>query len=236
MLAPACGWRGRAQPVGEHGADADEPRGDHVGRNVEHATGVHIVEPLAIDEEQRETLLRRQAREEARGRAHRPHRRKLGEALLVDLRLPHRVGVVAELGEPLAVNLGEGPAVERPAPLIAMLLGEHEMKRAAKQRGRLRPLADEEIGEALEPRQHGDEPRPYGVVEFFCLHLRSPPPRSRECWLTREHPTRIKRIAYLREVRTRRPRGARQKALALGCKLPNLCASTGVFVYVSRAP
>ena len=108
---------------------------------------------------------------------------ELGEAFLVDLRLPHRVGVIAELGEPLAVNLGEGPTVERPSPLIAMLLGEHEMKRAAKERGRLRPLADKEIGEALEPRQHGDEPRPYGIVEFFCLHARSPPPRSRECRL-----------------------------------------------------
>ena len=31
---------GCVQPVGEHGADADEARGDHVGRDVEHAAGV----------------------------------------------------------------------------------------------------------------------------------------------------------------------------------------------------
>lgn len=57
-----------------------------------------------------------------------------------------------------------------------MLLGEHEMKRAAKERSRLGPLADKEIGEALEPRQHGDEPRPYGIMEFFCLHRAVPRP------------------------------------------------------------
>jgi hypothetical protein len=50
------------------------------------------------------------------------------------------------------------------------------MKRATKERGRLLPLADKEIGEALEPRQHGDEPRPYGIMEFLCPHLGSPPP------------------------------------------------------------
>ncbi len=55
-----------------------------------------------------------------------------------------------------------------------MLLGQHQLKRTAKERGRFTPLADEKIGEALEPRQHGNEPRPYRIVEFLCLHLAPP--------------------------------------------------------------
>ncbi len=175
MLALACGCAVALSRSAKIGADADQPRGDHVGRYVEHAAGVHIVEPLAVDEEQRETLLRGKAREEARRQRIARHRRT-SSAKLASSTFACPIGSAwsPSSASHCPVNLGEGPTVERPAPLIAMLLGEHEMKRAAKERGRLPPLADEEIGEALEPRQHGDEPRPYGVVEFLCLHLAVP--------------------------------------------------------------
>jgi hypothetical protein len=57
-----------------------------------------------------------------------------------------------------------------------VLLGKHADKRAAKESLALFFLADKNVGEALEPRQHGDEPRPYGIMEFLCPHLASPPP------------------------------------------------------------
>ena len=44
-----------------------------------------------------------------------------------------------------------------------------------KQRGAFLALADEKIGEALQPRQHGDKAGPDRIVEFFCLHLKSSP-------------------------------------------------------------
>ena len=55
-----------------------------------------------------------------------------------------------------------------------MLLGEHDIQRAAEQRGRRAALADQEVGEALQPRQHGDQARPYRVVKKFCLQLAAP--------------------------------------------------------------
>ena len=39
--------------------------------------------------------------------------------------------MVAQLGEPQLIDLGEGPAIERGPPLIAMLLGQHALQRAA---------------------------------------------------------------------------------------------------------
>jgi hypothetical protein len=127
-----------------------------VGRDVEHVAGLGVVESLAIDEEQGEALLHGQAREEVRRQRIALGSEQLGEARRLDL-----IGVIAELDEPPAINLGEGPRVERPPRLITMLLSEHQMECAAQQRGRLAPFADENIGEALEPRQHGNEPRPY---------------------------------------------------------------------------
>ncbi len=104
-----------------------------------------------------------------------------GEARIVGLGLTHRVGVIAQLAQPFAIDLGEGPAVERGAALIAMLLDQHAVERAAEQRRAFLALADEKIGETLQPRQHGDEAGPDEIVEFFCLHL-SAPRRLGECW------------------------------------------------------
>ncbi len=52
MLALACASSARAQAVGESCADAHEPRADRLGRHVEHAAGVDVVEALAVDEQQ----------------------------------------------------------------------------------------------------------------------------------------------------------------------------------------
>ena len=64
-------WFARAQAIGEACADADQPRRDRIGRHVEHAAGVDIVEALAIDEQQGEPLLRRQVAQEAVGEVRR---------------------------------------------------------------------------------------------------------------------------------------------------------------------
>ena len=51
-------WRSAAlssralKPIGETGADAHQPRADRLGRHVEHAAGVDVVEALGIDEQQ----------------------------------------------------------------------------------------------------------------------------------------------------------------------------------------
>jgi hypothetical protein len=83
--------------------------------------------------------------------------------------------VIAKLVQPVAIDLGEGPAVERRSALVAMLLGQHAGERAAEQRDPLVALADKEDREAHESRQHGDEARPHLVVEILCLHGDPPP-------------------------------------------------------------
>src|SRR5215470_12751369 len=124
--------------------------GNDVGRDVKHAADFRMVEPLAIDEEKRKALLSRKAREEARRRRIAVSADQLDKTCLVDTPRPHkRLFVIVKLGEPLLINLGEGPRVECSPSLIAMLLGEHVVKRAAKKRGRLDTLADKEVGEAL---------------------------------------------------------------------------------------
>jgi hypothetical protein len=90
--------------------------------------------------------------------------------LILDLRLAHRVDVVTELAEPMAVDLTEGPHIERGAALIAVLLCKHALKSAAKQGRALVPGADKQVGEAHQPRQHDDEAGAYRVMEFLCLH------------------------------------------------------------------
>ena len=92
------------------------------------------------------------------------------EILRARLCLTERLRLIAMLVEPQRIDLGERPAIERRPALIAMMLVEHAEERAAKQRPALLLLADEHIGEALEPRQHGDQPLPYGVVAKSCLH------------------------------------------------------------------
>ncbi len=104
------------------------------------------------------------------------------EARIVGLGLTHRIGMATQLVEPELIDLGEGPAIERGAALIAVLLDQHALQRAAKQRRALLALADEKVGKALQPRQHRDEAGPDGIVEFFCLHLKSSPRRLGECW------------------------------------------------------
>jgi hypothetical protein len=169
----------RAEPIGEGRGDADEPDADRVGRHIEHAARIDMVEPFAIDEQQGQALLWRQSTEEAR--RHRVDLLALlaeqaREACIFDLRLAHGIDVVAQLAEPMPINLAKGPDIERHAALIAMLLGQHALKRSAKKGRALFPRADQQVGKAFQPRQHGDEAGPYGVVESLCLHLVVPPP------------------------------------------------------------
>jgi hypothetical protein len=136
---------------------------------------IDMVEPLAVDEEQGQALLRRQVAEEARRqvvdlRTCLFAEEKL-EARVVSLRLAHGIGMAAQLGQPMPIELGEGPAIERRAPLVAVLLGEHALKRPAEECRAFLARAHHEAGKTLQPRQHGNEAWPYGVVEFLCLHL-----------------------------------------------------------------
>ena len=133
-----------------------------------------MVEALGIDQQQGEALLRRQVAQEA-GREVIEGlaillAEELREARIVGLGLTHRIGMAAQLGEPELVDLGEGPAIERGPALITVLLGKHELQRAAQQRRALLAPADEKIGKALQPRQHRHKAGPDGIVEFFCLH------------------------------------------------------------------
>ncbi len=169
-LSPSRG----AQPAGEGGADADEAGGNDVGGEIKHAPRFRMVESLAIDEKQHEALLGGKIGKKTRRRPVGAVADKRGERCGVDRLLSRQTAVDGTLSEPPPVNLGESPGVERPAPLIAVLLGEHQVKRAAKERGGSRPLADENIGEALEPRQMSDQPRPDLVMEIFRLHFGSP--------------------------------------------------------------
>jgi hypothetical protein len=75
----------------------------------------------------------------------------------------------------MAIDLGKGPAVERGPALIAVLLGKYAIERAAEKGRALLALADEDIGKALEPRQYGNESRPYGILEFLRLHFEQSP-------------------------------------------------------------
>ena len=84
--------------MGERYADADEPRRDHVGRHIEHATSFRVVELFDIDEQEREALLRRQVGEKARGECVAVIAEQLGETRIVDFGLCRRIGTVAELG------------------------------------------------------------------------------------------------------------------------------------------
>ena len=43
---------------------------------------------------------------------------------------------------------------------------------------RLKRFADQQVGEAPEPRPHGDEAGPNRIVAFLCLHLKVPPPHG----------------------------------------------------------
>ncbi len=95
---------------------------------------------------------------------------QLRKARIVGLGLRKRIGMVAQLGEPEPIDLGEGPAIERRAALITMLLGEHELQRAAQQRRSFLARTYQKIGKALQPRQHRDEAGPDGIVEFLRLH------------------------------------------------------------------
>ena len=103
--------------------------------------------------------------------------------------------MIAALLEPETVDLGEGPTIERGAALIAMLFGEHAPERAAEQASAGAPFAGEEVGEAHEPRQHGNEPGPDQFIEIFRLHF-SVPRRLAACWPRSGIPPRIKRIAH----------------------------------------
>src|SRR5512145_1458117 len=124
-----------------------------------------MVEALAIDEEQRAPLLRRQLPEKIRGERIKLFftalvKQKL-EILLARLCLTERFGMIAKLDQPQRIDLGEGPAVERSSPLIAVMLVEHAKERAAKERLAFFFLAGEHIGKALEPWQHEDELTPH---------------------------------------------------------------------------
>src|SRR5262249_42751068 len=106
------------------------------------------------------------------------------ESLILDVCLARWIDVVAELVEPMTVDLAEGPHVECHAAGVVMLLGKHALKSAAEQRSALVSRADKYVGEAHQPRQHDDEAWPYGVMKFLCLHRSNPPPFG-ECWLAR---------------------------------------------------
>ena len=160
--------------VGETRAGADQARRDRVGARVEHAPSGFVVEAFAIDEQKRAALLWRQMPEEARGKsivfcfsvlAEQPI-----EARLARFRLTEGIGVIAQLMQPQLVDLGERPAIERGPALIAMLLGKHSEKRPAKESLTRFFFADQDIGETLEPRQHGDQAMPDGLLMNFCLH------------------------------------------------------------------
>src|SRR5262245_34519071 len=94
--------------------------------------------------------------------------------------------VLAALLEPEPVDLGEGPAIERGAALIAMLFGEHAPERSAEKASAGAPVAGEKVGEAHEPRQHRNEPGPDRFIEIFRLHF-SVPRRLGTCWREREY-------------------------------------------------
>src|SRR5512144_3080068 len=133
--------RARAEAIGKACARPDQTRLDGVGIRVEDLCGILVIEPLAINEQQRAPLLRRQLSKKGRGEGIEIGaailaailRKQPVEILLARFRLAQRVGVIAELCEPQPVDLGEGKAVERGAALIAVVLGEHAQKRAAKE-------------------------------------------------------------------------------------------------------
>jgi hypothetical protein len=79
--------------------------------------------------------------------------------------------MIAKLAEPMPIDLAESPDLQRGTTLIAVLLVKHAVERAAEQRGGIAAAADQHVGKALEPGQHGHQARPYGVVEIFCLQI-----------------------------------------------------------------
>src|SRR4029077_17274262 len=166
--------------IGEACARPDQARLDGVGSRIEDSRGILVVEALAIDEEQRASLLRRQLSEKRRGESIEIGAAIRGkepvEVLFARFRLAQRVGVIAQLGEQQPIDLGEGPAIERGAALIAVMIGKHAQKRAAKEGLALPLLADQHVGKTLEPWQHGDELMPQGWAMGACLHAWFPPP------------------------------------------------------------
>ena len=169
-LSPAA----RAQPVGKARDDAHKTGADRLGGHVEHAARVDVIEAFTADKQQGQPLLRRQATEKADGervdRLSILAAEETRKARIVDLGLPHRVGVIAQLVEPKPVDLGEGPTIKRGAALIAVLLSEHALQRAAEKRRTGAPFPGQKVGKPLEARQHGNEPDPDGIVEILCLH------------------------------------------------------------------
>src|SRR6185503_7973185 len=145
--------RARGETIGKTRARPDQARFYGAGIRIENAGGILVVEALAIDEEQRAPLLRRELPEKIGGERVEllfPAlvKQKL-ESLLTRLCLTERLGMIAETAEPQRIDLGEGPAIERGSPLIAMMLVEHAKQRAAKERLALLLLAGEHIGKAL---------------------------------------------------------------------------------------
>ncbi len=130
------------------------------GLEFEHVASGFVVEAFAIDEQKGAALLWRQMPEEAGGESIVFDFPVLGEqpvkTRLARFRLAERIGVIAQLMQPQLVDLGERPAIERGAPLIAVLLSKHADERPAKESLALLFLADKNVGETLEPRQHGD--------------------------------------------------------------------------------
>src|SRR5262245_25281704 len=149
---------------------------DGFGRHIEHTPGIDGIEALAEHKQQRQALRRRKVLEKCRSGGVEPmaprRAEERGEARIARF----RAGVLASLLEPEPVDLGEGPAVERGAALIAMLFGEHAPERPAEKASAGAPVASEKIGEAHEPRQHRNEPGSDRLVEIFRLHFSVPPP------------------------------------------------------------
>jgi len=78
-----------------------------------------------------------------------------------------RIGLMAEVAKPDPVDFGKCPTIEPSTELIAVLTAQYAQKGAAKQGLALLFLTDQYVGEALEPRQHGDERMPHGLVINF---------------------------------------------------------------------
>ena len=89
-------------------------------------------------------------------------------------RLTRRIGVMEQLAEPELVDLGKGPTIERDAALVPVPIVEHAQKCPAKQGPALLLLADQNVGEAFEPRQNGYELMPHGLVLNVCSHAPFP--------------------------------------------------------------
>ncbi|ODS03658.1 hypothetical protein AUC71_08480 [Methyloceanibacter marginalis] len=94
--------------------------------------------------------------------------------------------MVAQLVQPVTIDLAKGPDIDRRAALIAMLLGEHASECAAEQALAFVARTDQHVGKAFQPGQHRNEARSYGVMVIFCLHALLP-----AAWVCAGRPTRV---------------------------------------------